>query len=551
MTWQSIVVGMLAAAAAVSLAVSSVACADEKDAPARNAAKEGVTKKGPRAVGDIVISKETTHLEGPLRKDRRIDYLAALNRELSEGVTPENNAAVPLFEALGPEAVEEPVRERFFKLLGIAVPRPEGNYFRGPAKYIEATVKASPEKLAELGRAFDEQIFSLDKPWSAKDRADVARWLKANEAPLDAIAAAMARPRYYAPLVAEGDSDELTSIVLPAFSSDAMRRLGPALRSRAMLRIAEGKIALARADLLAGHRLARHLATAATLTEALVALALDGIASRGDIALVRSGKLDARQARAYAAELVALPPLPDIVAKVDKFERYQFLDAVMAQAASGPEGLPGISAEMEKTLAKSMGKRAAEWQKIVDWNEAIRVGNHWYDALVAAGREKTYAQKVKAANDVFDQFEAYAKKTGSTTKTLARIFLSGEPPKQELGRRIGSAFFAIMGPNVAGILESRQRVEELFELTRLALLLEAYRKDNGAYPKSLDELAPKYLAKGQIPRDGFSDAALKYRPLEMGFLLYSVGPNGTDEGGNYRIASPREDDVVIRVPEAP
>ena len=47
----------------------------------------------------------------------------------------------------------------------------------------------------------------------------------------------------------------------------------------------------------------------------------------------------------------------------------------------------------------------------------------------------------------------------------------------------------------------------------------------GRYPKELDALAPKYLAK--LAADLFSGKPLIYRPGEKGYLLYSVGANGT------------------------
>lgn len=42
----------------------------------------------------VTISKETTYITEPLRPDGYPDYIRYLNKKLSEGVTPENNAAV-------------------------------------------------------------------------------------------------------------------------------------------------------------------------------------------------------------------------------------------------------------------------------------------------------------------------------------------------------------------------------------------------------------------------------------------------------------------------
>ena len=60
----------------------------------------------PRGSGVLVtISKETTYITEPLRPDGYPDYIAVLNQRGSKGVTPENNAVVPVFRAMGPKMV--------------------------------------------------------------------------------------------------------------------------------------------------------------------------------------------------------------------------------------------------------------------------------------------------------------------------------------------------------------------------------------------------------------------------------------------------------------
>lgn len=51
----------------------------------------------------------------------------------------------------------------------------------------------------------------------------------------------------------------------------------------------------------------------------------------------------------------------------------------------------------------------------------------------------------------------------------------------------------------------------------------------GSPPESLASLVPKYLAA--VPNDPYRDGPLVYRRTAEGYLLYSVGGNGTDDGG--------------------
>ncbi len=51
----------------------------------------------------ITIARDTTYILGPTFSDGYIDCLAALNAQFASGVTPENNAAVPLYLATNPK----------------------------------------------------------------------------------------------------------------------------------------------------------------------------------------------------------------------------------------------------------------------------------------------------------------------------------------------------------------------------------------------------------------------------------------------------------------
>jgi hypothetical protein len=77
----------------------------------------------------------------------------------------------------------------------------------------------------------------------------------------------------------------------------------------------------------------------------------------------------------------------------------------------------------------------------------------------------------------------------------------------------------------------------------LACALERYHLANGQYPETLDALEPKFIKS--VPKDAVSGEALKYHRTDDGnFLLYSVGWNGTDDGGKYGMTtgtSPRQD----------
>jgi len=68
-----------------------------------------------------------------------------------------------------------------------------------------------------------------------------------------------------------------------------------------------------------------------------------------------------------------------------------------------------------------------------------------------------------------------------------------------------------------------------------AIAIERYRLRRGSYPESLDSLAPEWLASP--PLDFMDGRPFRYRRTEDGhFLLYSIGVDCTDDGGNGQIA---------------
>jgi hypothetical protein len=67
------------------------------------------------------------------------------------------------------------------------------------------------------------------------------------------------------------------------------------------------------------------------------------------------------------------------------------------------------------------------------------------------------------------------------------------------------------------------------EVLRAAAAIKLYKLRHGAYPKKLSDLVPRILPA--VPIDEFSGAELLYRRSGDGFVVYSIGQNGIDDGG--------------------
>jgi hypothetical protein len=81
-------------------------------------------------------------------------------------------------------------------------------------------------------------------------------------------------------------------------------------------------------------------------------------------------------------------------------------------------------------------------------------------------------------------------------------------------------------------------------LLQIAFALQAYHADQGMYPDKLNDLVPRYLKR--IPGDLFAlSGPLRYRRDGSQYILWSIGPDGKDDGGRPLDDSNKETSALI------
>ena len=92
----------------------------------------------------------------------------------------------------------------------------------------------------------------------------------------------------------------------------------------------------------------------------------------------------------------------------------------------------------------------------------------------------------------------------------------------------------MLAPAIAPVVKKVAFAQSEIDLARIACALERYRLAHGDYPESLDALEPQFIA--QVPHDIINGQPLHYRLQPDGlFILYSVGWNETDDGGQVAL----------------
>lgn len=100
-------------------------------------------------------------------------------------------------------------------------------------------------------------------------------------------------------------------------------------------------------------------------------------------------------------------------------------------------------------------------------------------------------------------------------------------------------------PTLGVLMDQQVLLEHLREAAATMLAIEAYRAERGRLPDRLEDLMPQFVRA--LPRDLLAGdgSFLRYRvlgegedaPVEGGYVLWSVGPNGRDDGGVMRVDS--------------
>jgi type II secretory pathway pseudopilin PulG len=318
------------------------------------------------------------------------------------------------------------------------------------------------------------------------------------------------------------------------------REFAAALIARALFRIHEGRTYEAWQDLLACHRLGRLIARGGTLIELLVGIAIDMMASHGDVAYLDYAKPTSTQVSACFDDLRNLPPMPNLADKIDQCERLFCLDAMLLTARHGMTFLESFANENNSLPENGkFGSELFTWS--VNWDPALRNANLWFDRDVAALRIKERNARVKELAAIVQDLKNLKPRVGNAGISV-KPFMS----PNGRGEMIGNIMIALLTPAFLKLQNATERCEQTQRNLHVAFALVAYQRDNGRYPATLEELAPKYL--DHIPDDLFSGKPLIYRPNDNGYLLYSVGVNGINEDGNGYDDDPRGDDLSVRIP---
>ncbi|MFC1760611.1 hypothetical protein ACFL6U_00850 [Planctomycetota bacterium] len=99
-------------------------------------------------------------------------------------------------------------------------------------------------------------------------------------------------------------------------------------------------------------------------------------------------------------------------------------------------------------------------------------------------------------------------------------------------KHYGGMFTKLITASLERVLQLGIRAETGQKIALTALAVERYRLASGHLPETLAQLIPDYL--DAVITDPYDGQALRYRRLDPGYVVYSVGEDLTDSGGKKR-----------------
>ncbi|HCS53809.1 hypothetical protein [Rubinisphaera sp.] len=481
----------------------------------------------------FTVSWETTRAVSPVRPEGTVDYTAALNEALKGDITPEENAAVAIVKAIGPnpDNAGYEYHVRLCEALGVE-PLPEdapGYVEFGTEGYgfIEPAEGSESENIYDI---INDGV--LERPWKKEELPNAWRWVELNESVLDQISKAVLLPRYYRPVLLDEEYDNLL-IYTPQSELLASRSVSRCLLARAMLRLGEEDYQSAADDLLTLHRFARKIAKGPTMLDVYGGYSFDYRSQEGDIQLLQLNDLPLSILHNYRVQLSELEQSPSVAEKVDLAERYMVLQ-FMQRVATNQLDMETVK-KISSSWPDSKPLEYLVYHTDTDWNPIFEKVNSTFDEAVEVLNKPNLVDR-KVAWDHFYN----ALNTEKYNPNLERLMTSrrAETVSREfIDEALVKTFVNLLLPFFNNWDQTERRAQARSEMSLLALKLKEIQLKEGRYPSTLPEST----------MDPFSGESYMYRVEDGEFILYSVGKNRRDDGGFGREndEDPETDDLTV------
>lgn len=186
----------------------------------------------------------------------------------------------------------------------------------------------------------------------------------------------------------------------------------------------------------------------------------------------------------------------------------------------------------------------------LDVPDSIVQQDTFFNPALAAYRIFLFPQDLTAYQQTMHTYQRVAESSNSyaakqtTLKRIEDDFSSGRPK---------GFVTALLTPAIGKAIENVEKARMRHTTALVAIAATEFRITHDSLPEKADVLVPKLLPF--LPKDVFVDKSrLRYSVKNDGVAIYSVGPNGKDDGGpgpDMGKDQPKNDDVGIFLRQSP
>ncbi|MFB0555180.1 MAG: hypothetical protein ACETWQ_17870 [Phycisphaerae bacterium] len=372
----------------------------------------------------------------------------------------------------------------------------------------------------EVSRIFSQFAGKKYNKLKVEQKKFAEEWVQEHNDALELVIEGSQRPYFWRTYKSGAENPtEVIGVLMPNLSD--FRRLAFSLRLRIWLNAEQGHFEDAFNDVKSFYRFGQHLRGDKILIEQLVGIAIEALAVRTIQDIVGEYDIDSTILADLQNSFEQIVAGENFVPSLEA-EKLCAYDEIQRCFTEGRFG--GGHLYLSRLGSFSEGHPFGLDEIFVG---AIFSPQQWPRAAKVLFAHPDKKQTREMADSYYDFW------TKVYHKTPGQIRAEGiDPEKQAMEIIEGNILLQILAPALSRINEiaHRNKTEVYATFTILALL--RYEKDKGSYANDLQQLITAGYLK-QLPIDSYSDKPLVYRKTDDDFILYSVGPNFTDEGGQY------------------
>ena len=348
------------------------------------------------------------------------------------------------------------------------------------------------------------------------------RWLQEHNDALELIIEGSQRPYYWRTYKSRDENPtEMMGVLMPNLSD--FHRLAFALRLRAWIRAEQGRFKDAFDDAKSCYRFGQHLKGVKILIEQVVGIGIEALSVRAIRDIVGGYEIDSTVLADLQDSFEQIIAGEDFAVSLEA-EKLFVYDEIQRCFTEDRFG----GGHLYLSRIRRISSLTGDYQNDVMDVETIFSPQQWPRAVKVLFAHPDKEKTRETADCLYDFWTKYY------LKTPCQIKAEGIDAEKEALKIVeGNVFLQILAPiDLVRVNQIARRNKTDVHATVAVLAILRYSKDKGSYPEDLEQLISAGYLK-QLPIDHFVDKPLSYKKTEDNFILYSVGPNGTDEGGEY------------------